>query len=137
MATHYIPSRRVPVLLQRLEALESPSHDAINNVIEELSEERQPNESLPRLSGNVRSALDSAFAHNKVEDIMKDLEAFSMDGNTEIRAWAEETLAVMNMRSPTSLKVALEAIRKGKQLSLLEALNMELKIATAYCVSLD
>lgn len=59
-----------------------------------------------------------------------------MDGNTEIRAWAEETLSVMNMRSPTSLKVALEAIRKGKQLSLLEALNMELKIATAYCVSL-
>ncbi|KAJ8700053.1 3-hydroxyisobutyryl-CoA hydrolase [Pleurotus ostreatus] len=133
LATHYIPSRRVPVLLQRLEALESPSHDAINNVIEELSEERQPNESLPRLSGNVRSALDSAFGHNKVEDIMKDLEAFSMDGNTEIRAWAEETLAAMNMRSPTSLKVALEAIRKGKQLSLLEALNMELKIATAYC----
>ncbi|KAJ8507483.1 hypothetical protein ONZ45_g10143 [Pleurotus djamor] len=133
LATHYLPSRRIPVLLQRLEALESPGFDVINDVIEELSAERESSEPVPRLTGSVRMALDSSFGHNSVEEIVKSLETFSIDGDAAVRAWASETLSAIHLRSPTSLKVALEAIRRGKKLSLLEALKMELRIATAFC----
>lgn len=80
--------------------------------------------------------MDFAFRHNQVEKIVKDLEAFVDHEDPVISVWAGETLAALHLRSPTSLKVALRAIRQGKQKSLRECLEMELKIATAYCVRL-
>lgn len=136
-ATHYIPARRIPTLLERLAALEHPHPTVIDRAIEELSLEHQSDERLTStLTGKIRSALDYAFRHDTVEKILEDLKSFLNHGDESVRDWAKNTLAMLELRSPTSLKVALKAIRKGRDLTLLEALNMELKIATAYCVSL-
>jgi len=132
-ATHFIPSRRIAILLDRIKALETPSLDLIDRTIEELSFEREQNELCSPLVGDVRVALDSAFRHNSVELILKDLEEFSTRPDAAVSAWAKQTLATLHLRSPTSLKVALNAIRKAKHMSLLQALQMELGIATAYC----
>ncbi|KAF8651425.1 hypothetical protein AX16_004727 [Volvariella volvacea WC 439] len=132
-ATHYIPARRVPVLQQRLAALENPQPALIDQAIEELSAERDPDEPAMRFSGDKRAALDFAFRHNKVEEIIKDLQRLSRDSNPDVSRWAVDTLALLEHRSPTSLKVALRAVREGKRKSLLEVLNMEMRIATAYC----
>ncbi|PFH54255.1 hypothetical protein AMATHDRAFT_53149 [Amanita thiersii Skay4041] len=132
-ATHYIPSRRIPVLLEQLAAMENPQPFAIDRVIEELSSERQPDEPAAPFVGKKRAALDWAFRHNQVKEIVQDLKSLRDHKDESIRQWAESTLATLEMRSPTSLKVALKAIRKGRNLTLLEALDMELKIATAYC----
>lgn len=135
-ATHYIPARRIPTLLERLAALEHPHPTIIDRAIEELSLEHQSDERLTStLTGKIRSALDYAFRHDAVEKILEDLKSFLDHGDESVRDWAKNTLAMLELRSPTSLKVALKAIRKGRDLTLLEALNMELKIATAYCVS--
>ncbi|KAK2466833.1 hypothetical protein APHAL10511_001091 [Amanita phalloides] len=132
-ATHFIPSRRIPTLLERLTALESPHPSVIDRVIEELSSEREPDDDPAPFTGKRRMALDYAFRHTKIENIVDDLKSFSNHGDTSVRIWAQNTLAMLEMRSPTSLKVALNAIRKGRELTLLEALEMELQIATAYC----
>lgn len=123
------------MLLDRLSALEDPYRDLIDRTIEELSSEREPDELPAPFIGAKRSALDTAFRHNSVEKIIEDLDSYSSDSDAAVSRWAKETLSTLHMRSPTSLKVALEAIRRGKDLTLLEALQMELGIATAYCVS--
>lgn len=107
----------------------------IDHTIEEFSSERQPEEAPSPFIAHTRNALDFAFRHDRVEDIFEDLESFVNHKDAAISKWAAETIATLNLRSPTSLKVALKAIRNGKKMTLLEALNMELKIAIAYCVS--
>jgi len=132
-ATHFIPSRRIPTLLDRLAALDSPTASHINNAIEELSSERMPEEPASPFLGATREAMDFAFRHDSVEKIVLDLESFIDHEDASVKQWATKTLAMLHARSPTSLKVALKAIRFGKSMGLLEALNMEMKIATAFC----
>ncbi|KAG6917931.1 hypothetical protein DXG01_000368 [Tephrocybe rancida] len=134
-ATHYIPSRRVPILLDRLASLEKAHISVINSTIEEFSAERLAEDKPYLLSGEIRGALDFAFRHAEVEKIFEDLEILINHNSPAVSQWAKQTLEVLHLRSPTSLKVALKAIRKGKQLTLLETLEMELKIAAAFCNS--
>lgn len=124
------------MLLDRLAELHQPHASVIDRTIEDFSAERESDEGPAPFIGAKRSALDSAFRHNTVEKIFHDLEVFSRtSADASVKEWASNTLALLHMRSPTSLKVALKAIRLGKKLTLLETLNMELKIATAFCVS--
>jgi 3-hydroxyisobutyryl-CoA hydrolase len=123
-------------LISRLAALEGLSYDAIDALIEEHATETSADDSRNPIVGDIRVALDKAFAKNNVEDIVASLEQLSAQSDKpDVQAWATTTLESLRMRSPTSLKVALQAIRRGKSFSLIECLNMELGIATAFCVS--
>ena len=133
-ATHYIPSRRIPILLDRLASLEDAHISVIDRTIEEFASERLPEEPPTPLTGETRVALDWAFRHDRVEDILADLESLRDHPNSSISQWAHKTLGSLNLRSPTSLKVSLKAIRTGRRMTLLEALQMEVKIAGAFCV---
>ncbi|KAI0748565.1 3-hydroxyisobutyryl-coenzyme A hydrolase [Daedaleopsis nitida] len=135
LATHYVPSRRIPALLERLAALEEPTYQMINDLLEqERSDAESEGGLVSPLVGATRVALDSAFSHNTVEDIVAQLTEFSTGhGEEAVRKWAANTLDTLSLRSPTSLKVALAAIRRGKQMLLLDALQMEMNIATAFC----
>jgi len=125
------------MLLDQLAELHKPHATLIDRTIEDFVAEREPTEPPLLLTGAIRTAVDSAFRHNEVELIVRDLEVFSQtSANASVKEWATNALAMLHLRSPTSLKVALKAIRRGKNLTLLETLNMELKIATAFCVSL-
>ena len=125
------------MLLDQLAELHEPSASLIDRTIENFAAEREPTEPPAPFTGAIRIALDSAFRHNEVDHIVEDLEVFSQrSANASVKQWASDTLEMLHMCSPTSLKVALKAIRRGKNMTLLEALNMELKIATAFCVSL-
>lgn len=195
LATHYIASSRVPILLENLAALEQinseerqvdvseddatlldyvPERDSedkftptstkgqetttvaeededaviveedetstlaldmIDSAIEELSLEREEHDPPAVIAGPIRAALDRAFRHDTVEEIVADLRKYSKHSNVKVATWAQETLADIEMRSPTSLKVALMAIRYGRDLETLrECLQMELNIAHAFCV---
>lgn len=123
-------------MLERIAALEEPTDKTINDIIEQESASREPDEVSSPFVGAKRVALDSAFKHNTVEEIFADLAKISNNHADEaIRQWAAQTLQSLELRSPTSLKVALQAIRRGKDMNLLEALQMEMNIATAFCVS--
>ncbi|KAJ3968368.1 3-hydroxyisobutyryl-coenzyme A hydrolase [Lentinula raphanica] len=134
LATHFVPSRRVPILLESISALETPTFDQVNDLIEEhCSEPEQPDTLVSKLIGPVRAALDFSFRHDNVEGIVRDLTALCEHGDSSISTWASTTLQSLNLRSPTSLKVALRAIRRGKTQSVLQALQMEYRIAATLC----
>ncbi|KAI0811011.1 3-hydroxyisobutyryl-coenzyme A hydrolase [Irpex lacteus] len=116
-ATHFVPSRRIPALLERLSSLDRPLNDLIDATIEEASQEREAHDLLAR---------------SQVQSVSRST-GLSEHEDTAIRSWAASTIEALELRSPTSLKVALEAIRRGKEMSLHEALQMELNIATAFC----
>lgn len=98
--------------------------------------ERGADEPPPLLVGKVRSALDTAFSKQTVEEIMASLTRYSENAD-DVGRWAKATLEELSLRSPTSLRVSLEAVRRGKKSSLSEVLDMELGIATAYIVRLS
>src|SRR6202000_1765319 len=58
-----------------------------------------------------RAVIDRCFAHDRVEDIVAPREA---DGRT----FAAETLAMLRLMSPTSLKLTLKLMRKGRTASI-------------------
>ncbi|KAL0059988.1 3-hydroxyisobutyryl-CoA hydrolase [Marasmius tenuissimus] len=143
-ATHFIPSRRVPMVLESVSALDNVAsiekssqeeyYRRVNQIIEEnASEVEQPGSLVSDFVGAKRAAVDYAFRHDEVEKIYEDLRTLTEHGDPEIRQWASTTLENLNLRSPTSLKVALRAIRSGRTKTLLQALNMELQIAIACC----
>jgi len=134
LATHYIPQRRIPAVLEALASLEDPTMEMINSTIEQSYYEPEAPEPPVALTGSVRIALDSAFSHNSVEKIFESLETYEQSSDEQVRAWATSTLESLNLRSPTSLRVALFALRKNKGGGLLDALRTELGIATALCV---
>jgi 3-hydroxyisobutyryl-CoA hydrolase len=126
----------VPLLLESLAALEKPTYAQVNEAIEDLRHDLDPTDPVAPLSGPIRVALDSAFSQESVEGIIGTLQSFvANDTGVDVVQWAKDTLAILEGRSPTSLKIALMAIRKGKSLDLLESFKMELGIATAFCVS--
>lgn len=136
LATHFVPSRRVPTILEQLASLEQTTPSVIDSIIEDHSQEREPDEPPPALTGTRRQVLDSVFRHNSVEEIFSGLQnVIESHESAEIRAWAQDTLAALQLRSPTSLKVALLALRRGRTSTLHQSLQRELNIATAFCVS--
>lgn len=122
--------------MERLSSFDKPTNDAINRTIEEASQERESHEPRCAFRGELRVVLDSCFSKNTVEEIVAALTKVAKDHSNEgIRKWAQETLDALALRSPTSLKVALLALRKGRVGTLHSALQTELNIATAFCVS--
>lgn len=124
----------MPLLLQRLAELDKPSPSVIDSTIEEFSSESSEDETKTTLIGARRSAIDSVFRHNEVESIFADLVQLTSHEDESVKTWASSTVHQLNERSPTSLKVSLAAIRRGKKLELREALNLELNVAAAFCV---
>ena len=133
IATHFIPARRIPELRARLSSLEKVTPDVVDAAIEELHFERAANEPALLLIGEKRAALDAAFSNGSVEQVIGALETFAAHEN-DVGEWAKITLGHLNSRSPTSLKVALEAVRRGKHMTLAECLQMEMGLATAFVV---
>lgn len=109
----------------------------INSTIDQFYFESDADEKPSPLKGSVRVALDSAFSHQSVEKILASLESYTSSSDAAVSAWATETLKSLELRSPTSLRIALQAFRRSKHSTLSEALHTELGIATALCVRHD
>ena len=74
-----------------------------------------------------REPIDRIFVGPSLEAILKELEA----EQGEWRGFAENTLAALAKKSPLSLKIAFEQLRRGKSYrSLKEALIVEYRVAT-------
>jgi enoyl-CoA hydratase len=69
-----------------------------------------------------RSEIDRLFAAARVEDILSALEAGG--------EWAAKTAATIRSKSPTSLKVALAQVRRGKDWSFEECMQAEMRIVS-------
>ena len=137
IATHYIDSSTLSSLTSRLAELEFKDYEdmdsrlaTINATIAEF-DTGLPHDEPMLLAGELRKAIDRCFGHPSVEEIIAALEHEANDSSNpqHIRDWATSTLQTLSERSPTSLKVALMAMREGLNWNIAEAFQREYNIA--------
>lgn len=158
IATHFVPSAQLAALEERLAALdftaEEPSTSAkgyqkINACIEEFVADANSVQGKPyALVGLQRKAIDACFGAARAEEVMSALikvedgshRLLSDPGLKEaevvaVKKWAKETRTTLELRSPTSVKVALEGIRLGSKMTIDEVFDLDIQLASVCCVS--
>lgn len=73
----------------------------------------------------LREAIDRHFAPSTVPAILASLDA---EVDPDLREWTQSTAALLRKRSPTSLAVTLELLRRGRKMTLAECLRMEMDV---------
>ena len=134
IATHYVSSHRIPALLERLSGMIEPSAEAINETLNEFHMDRMTEEATSTITGTRRTAIDLAFQKDTVEDVFSALRAMQ-DGDHPEAEWAGRTVEQLDLRSPTSLRITMENLQRGRNMTLGQALKMEMGIASAFSVS--
>ncbi|RKP10707.1 ClpP/crotonase-like domain-containing protein, partial [Thamnocephalis sphaerospora] len=127
IATHFVPSHRLPALEERLNELESDDLTVVNMAIEEFSAE--PTKHRYSL-GPHRDAIDRCFKYNSVEEILAALKK-------EKSEWADKTLETLNAMSPTSLRVTLRQLRIGRELGILRSFQLEYSLVQKFLSTPD
>ncbi|KAI9500411.1 ClpP/crotonase-like domain-containing protein, partial [Coemansia spiralis] len=132
IATHYVPSERLPVLEQRLWELGTADYDAVNGAIEEFAAQPEEGDGPEYALAAVRGAIDRCFRFNTVEGIVEALKQ-----EQECREWAAKTLGTLEQMSPSSLKLTLEQLRHGRTRGIRGAFELELRLAEKRLASHD
>jgi enoyl-CoA hydratase len=117
VATHCIPADKFDAIKAAM--IEAEPIDAVLDGLHEA-----PGESaLQRLRG----PIDRIFSAPSLDDVLRGLERES----GEWKNWAQETLSILSRKSPLSLKVTFEALKRGSGFKTLkEALVVEYRLAT-------
>jgi enoyl-CoA hydratase len=119
LATHRVPSTRFADLTEAL--CGAVSVDAVLAAFAE-----PPGE--PAIMSR-SAAVDRLFAADRVEDVLAALDRAAAAGDGDA-AWAATTAATIRTKSPTSLKLALAQVRRGKELSFDECMRTEFRIVS-------
>lgn len=123
IATHRVASERFPELIEAL--CGAVPVDAL------LGAFAQPPGKGP-VAGR-RAAIDRLFAGHRIEDILAALDAEASQNGTGTgtdAAFAAATAALMRTKSPTSLKLALEQMRRGPALDFTQCMRTEFRIVS-------
>lgn len=123
-ANAYLDSGKLPEFDAKLAALEWGDNPAVAllNLLESLTVKSLPDAQLQHL----RPAIDEHFAKASVPAIRQSL---LDERRPEYADWAKKTVEIIDSRSPTSVAVTLEYIRRGKHLSLDECFKQEHALA--------
>jgi enoyl-CoA hydratase len=119
IATHRVPSRHFPALIEGLSG--TVSVDAVLAAFAE-----------PAGGGAILSrdtAIDRLFAERSVEAILDALDREASDRRQEAE-WAAKTAATMRTKSPLSLKIALMQVRRGKAWDFDSCMRAEFRIVS-------
>ncbi|MDF2096484.1 enoyl-CoA hydratase/isomerase family protein [Aquibaculum arenosum] len=121
IATHFVPSAQHGDLIDALAEADyaEDAAAAVNGVLGRLSGDPGPSAVQPYLSDITR-----LFAADTPEAI---LEALNADGGD----WAREQRDILATRSPTSMKITAEQLRRGAELSFDDCMTMEYRMSQA------
>ncbi|XP_021908069.1 3-hydroxyisobutyryl-CoA hydrolase-like protein 5, partial [Carica papaya] len=122
LATHFVPSEKMPELEKSLMSLNSHSESAVKSAIEESSVEVQIDEESIL---NKQSIIDECFSKDSVTDI---LQSFEAEARKEGNGWIGPVLKGLKRSSPTGLKTTLRSIREGRKQTLSECLKKEFRL---------
>ncbi len=127
VATHHVPRASFPDLAASLAATRfaPDARGAVDEAIARFAADPGP----PPLAEH-RAEIDRCFAAGSVEEI---IEALAADGGE----WAEATLAVIETKSPTSLKVTHRQLREGARLDFAAAMRLEYRLSQRFCAGHD
>jgi enoyl-CoA hydratase len=124
VATHRVASARFPDLAAAL-----CSGVAVDAILAAFAE---PAGEGPMTA--LRPAIDRLFAANSVEAILAALDGASQEGASQEAAsedvWTRTTAATIRGKAPTSLKITLAQIRRGREWSFDQCMRAELRIAS-------
>lgn len=143
IATHYLHSSSLPDLETRLGELEFNDSATlqerlkiINSTIEEFTTGLPHDQPIASpVGGKIRGSIDYVFQPlNDIDQVLDALEglAVSEDYDAEIREWAAKTKKTIIQRSPTSVRVALQQLRKGHRWSIAETFRREHAMASKF-----
>jgi enoyl-CoA hydratase len=113
LATHRVSSARFPELIDALTG--TVSVDAV------LAAFAEPAGEGPLMAR--RTEIDRLFAYDRIEDILAALD-------NEGTGWSQKTAAIIRTKSPTSLKIALEQVRRGAQWDFVDCMRAEFRIVS-------
>lgn len=122
LATHYVPSEKLPELEKRLTSLNSGDKNVVKSTIEEFSIQVQPGE---KSILHKRSLIEKCFSKDTVEAI---IEFLVNESNMEGNEWVKETIKTLKRSSPTGLKMTFQSIRQGRNQTLSECLKKEFRL---------
>ena len=121
VATHHVPRERFPDLAASL----AEARRAVDETIADFAADPGP----PPLAEQ-RDAIDRCFAGGSVAEIVTALEAVG-------GGWAENTLATLAAKSPTSLAVTYRQLRGGAGLDFAAAIRLEYRLSQRFCAGHD
>ena len=116
LVSHCIPSAHFHVIKDAL-----ADNHPVDRLLDGLHRDPGEGELAP-----LTPAIHRIFGAETVEEILERLDA----EQGEFEAWAKETAAEIRKKSPTSLRIAREQMRRGRSLSLAEALKLEYRISS-------
>ncbi|WP_406853671.1 enoyl-CoA hydratase/isomerase family protein [Alsobacter sp. KACC 23698] len=116
LATHAAPSSAFPAIMDALVAGE-PVDAALT------AHARPPGEAPVAA---LRAEIDQCFVGLSVAEILERLDTHAAAGSE----FASDAAAIIRDRSPTSLSVALEQMRRGKDMDFAEAMRTEFRIVS-------
>jgi enoyl-CoA hydratase len=119
VATHRVPSARFDELLDAL--CGTVSVDAILSAFSVSSEDGP----IAAATG----AINNTFAADTVEAVLQNLDRAAAPENAH-SAWAAATAATIRTRCPTSLKIALAQVRRGRNMTFEECMRTEFRIVS-------
>ncbi|KAF4385920.1 hypothetical protein F8388_010476 [Cannabis sativa] len=133
LATHFVPSEKIPELEKRLISLNSGKADAVKSAIEEFSVEvKLDDESVLNNKGNLllmnvfqRILWLRSYNHCKLFPFCVTDE---VESKKEGNGWIGPVLKGLKRSSPTGLNVTLKSIREGRKQSLSECLKKEFRV---------
>ncbi|KAL2938797.1 3-hydroxyisobutyryl-CoA hydrolase-like protein 5 [Bienertia sinuspersici] len=122
LATHFVPSEKLPELEQQLINLNKGDKEAVKSLIEKFSSEVQIDADSIL---NKQKIIDECFSKNSVEEIIQSFEAASLkEGN----GWIGPVLKGLKRSSPTGLRITLRSVREGRKKTLIECLKTEFRL---------
>lgn len=122
LATHFVPSEKLPELEKGLMSLNKGDKDAVKSLIEEFSSEVQIDEDSIL---NKQSIIDECFSKDSVEEIIQAFEAETFKGGNP---WISPVLKGLKRSSPTGLKITLRSVREARNQTLAECLKTEFRL---------
>mmetsp|Transcript_7655 Transcript_7655/g.23655 ORF Transcript_7655/g.23655 Transcript_7655/m.23655 type:complete len:256 (+) Transcript_7655:25-792(+) len=127
LATHFVPRAGLDDLLARLQALPPSEEDveqfdaAVSKAIEDAAAAAAAPSLPPSALEANADEIERAFEKPTVEAIVSELEAVGSQ-------FADDTLRTLSKMSPTSLKVTLEHLRRGRHHDLDATLRTDFRI---------
>ncbi len=111
LATHYVSSPQIERVTDRL-----AEGEPVEAVLGALGESPPD----PPATTQFAAGIDTVFAGGSVEEIMSGLERMG--------EWGRDVASSLAMRSPTSLKLTLRAVRQARHLDFIDCMRMEYRM---------
>ncbi len=121
LADVYLPAAAVASLGESLEALKWGA-DPRSDLIRLIRAQSAQGLAAPSLSV-LRPAIDAHFSQPSISAIIASLER---EARAEYADWAQQTLKLLNARSPIMLAVTLRQLQRGRSMALADCFRMEL-----------